>query len=139
MYRPFLTDCVWSQRNDAEAPAWMHQKQVFVTVKHSKASVSESVIPQFEVIEGREATFQTRPKEGQLSPQRSGAMWQQGYLSSVTGQGVPRCGVCHCFVATLSSAFALIHYAGVFRQSGDSPRSLEGPAAVGRSLARRGL
>ena len=74
-------------RNDSQAPGWMHRTQVFVTVKHSKARVSESVIPQFED-EGHEKAFQTRPKEGQLSPQRSGAMWQQGYLSSVTGQCV---------------------------------------------------
>ena len=66
---------------DADVPASLHETQVFVTVKHSDAHVSEPIVPQFEAIEGAESTFATRPPLSD-SPRRSGTFWQQSYVPS---------------------------------------------------------
>lgn len=68
---------------DAAVPASLHEMQVFVTVKHSDASVSEQIVPQFEAIEGAESMFATRPPLSD-SPRRSGTFWQQSYVPSTS-------------------------------------------------------
>ena len=68
-------------RRDQQAPPQLSESQVFVTVKHSRQSIAEAIVPVTETVGGLEAVFQCRPPEGD-SPRRSGTVWQQGYLPS---------------------------------------------------------